>query len=93
MLIMLIPTVAFCLNMEKGGERPIPFYLYVDETDEIYKKAIEAGAESLMAPADMFYGDRNAGVRDRWGNRWWIATRIEDLTDEEIAERQKKIKG
>ena len=40
-----------------------------------------------MAPADQFYGDRGAGFRDRYGNDWWLATRIEDLSGEELARR------
>lgn len=63
-------------------------YLYVEDTDRIYKKAIEAGAESLYEPMDMFYGDRNAGIKDMFGNFWWIATHIEDVSDEEIQRRE-----
>jgi PhnB protein len=40
-----------------------------------------------MEPADQFYGDRSAGVKDQFGNRWWIATHKEDLSKEEIAKR------
>jgi uncharacterized glyoxalase superfamily protein PhnB len=39
------------------------------------------------APADQFYGDRSAGVKDPVGNRWWIATHKEDLSPEELAKR------
>jgi PhnB protein len=41
-----------------------------------------------MEPADMFYGDRNGGVRDAWGNEWWIATHVEDVPAEELARRE-----
>jgi len=69
--------------------KPVPacLYLYVDDTDSIYRKAIEAGGTSLMEPADQFYGDRNAGVRDPAGNQWWIATHVEDVEDDEIQRR------
>jgi hypothetical protein len=40
-----------------------------------------------MQPADQFYGDRSAGVRDPFGNQWWIATHKEDLSKEEITKR------
>jgi PhnB protein len=63
------------------------FYLYVEDTDSVYKQAVEAGAVSLMEPADQFYGDRNAGVKDPFGNTWWIATHIEDVPEEEIKKR------
>ena len=67
--------------------RPGHIYLYVDDTDETYNKAIAAGAESLLEPADQFYGDRNAGVKDVFGNTWWIATHVEEVSREEMARR------
>jgi uncharacterized glyoxalase superfamily protein PhnB len=44
----------------------------------------------VQEPADMFYGDRSAGVKDPAGNTWMIATRQENLTPEELAERAKE---
>jgi uncharacterized glyoxalase superfamily protein PhnB len=72
-----------------GEMTPMPgsLYLYVPDTDTVYKRALQAGATSLMAPADQFYGDRSAGVQDLVGNRWWIATHVEDVSPEEIAQR------
>jgi PhnB protein len=49
-------------------------YVYVPDTDEIYRRALQAGARSLEEPSDMPYGDRRAMVEDRWGNTWQIAT-------------------
>ena len=66
---------------------PASFYLYVPDTDALYRKAMAAGATSISEPADMFYGDRNAGVTDPTGNHWWIATHIEDVPPEELARR------
>jgi uncharacterized glyoxalase superfamily protein PhnB len=66
---------------------PAMLYLYVEDVDAVYQRALRAGAVSVMAPADMFYGDRNAGVKDECGNQWWIATHKEDLTPEELARR------
>jgi len=51
------------------------------------KHALGAGATSVMEPADQFYGDRNAGVKDASGNIWWIATHIEDVSPQEIHKR------
>jgi uncharacterized glyoxalase superfamily protein PhnB len=62
-------------------------YLYVNDTDATYKRALQAGATSVMEPADQFYGDRNAGVKDPVGNYWWIATHKEDLSSEEMGKR------
>jgi PhnB protein len=66
---------------------PCALYLYVNDTDATYKRALEAGATSLMEPADQFYGDRNAGVKDPSGNFWWIATHKEDVPPEELEKR------
>jgi PhnB protein len=69
---------------------PSKLYLYVENTDDVYHRAIAAGATSMMEPADQFYGDRNAGVVDPLGNQWWIATHVEDVTPEEMARRAKE---
>jgi uncharacterized glyoxalase superfamily protein PhnB len=61
--------------------------VYVSDTDAVYKKALAAGATSVMEPADQFYGDRNAGVQDASGNMWWIATHVEDVLPEEMEKR------
>ena len=69
--------------------KPMPtgFYLYVPDTDAVYRAALAAGGISLMEPADQFYGDRNAGVQDPWGNQWWIATHLEDVDEAEVQRR------
>ena len=59
-------------------------YLYVGDTVAVYAQALRRGATSVMEPADMYYGDRNAGVRDPAGNTWWIATRFRDVSAEEL---------
>ena len=70
---------------------PSMLYVYVEDTDKTYKKAIEAGAKSIMEPQDKFYGDRNAAVEDCCGNQWWIATHREYLTKEQLDERLEEI--
>ena len=72
---------------EKWTPMPCMLYLYVEDTDAAYARAVEAGGESIMEPADQFYGDRNGGVKDAYGNQWWIGTHVEDLTPEEMARR------
>ncbi len=52
---------------------PAFLYVYVDDADATYRRALEAGATSLEAPGDTPYGDRRAMVKDRWGNVWQIA--------------------
>lgn len=65
------------LISDGGGVRetmPGFLYVYVQNTDETYRQAIAAGAESIETPADTPYGDRRATVQDAWGNVWQIAT-------------------
>nr|WP_260434814.1 hypothetical protein [Burkholderia sp. Bp8992] len=72
-----------------GLREPMPafLYVYVEDTDSIYRRAIAAQAVSLEAPADLPYGDRRAMVRDSWGNVWQIATHRYDLSADEIRAR------
>ncbi len=70
-----------------GRLMPAMIYVYVDDTDATYKKALAAGGTSLEEPNDAFYGDRRAGVSDSQGNQWFIATHQEDPTPEQMQER------
>lgn len=72
---------------EKCTSQPVSIYLYVEDTDALYRRGLEAGGTSLMEPADQFYGDRNAGVQDVAGNSWWIATHVEDVSEDEMQQR------
>ena len=53
---------------------PSAIYMYVEDVDATYRRALNAGATSVMEPADQPYGDRTAWVRDEFGNRWHLAT-------------------
>ena len=66
---------------------PCMIYLYLADCDAIYRQALAAGAESLEAPANQFYGDRNARVKDPCGNQWCIGTHVEDVAPDEMARR------
>ncbi len=72
---------------EQWPAKPSDIYLYVEDADATYQQALDAGATSIMLPADMFYGDRHGGVTDPSGNSWWIATHIEDVSPEELEKR------
>jgi PhnB protein len=65
-------------------------YVYVDDCDATYQRALAAGATSEREPADQFYGDRTAGVRDRFGNIWFMATHVEDVPPDEMAKRSQE---
>ncbi|HEV2519908.1 MAG TPA: VOC family protein [Thermoplasmata archaeon] len=64
-------------------------WLYVPDVDALYRRAVAAGASSISAPEDMFWGDRHARVRDPSGHEWSIATHIEDVTPAELERRAK----
>jgi len=61
-----------------GPYRPMPtrFYLYVPNADASYRRALEAGATSIHEPRDQPFGDRMGGVKDVFGNEWYLATRV-----------------
>ncbi len=54
------------------------FYLFVDDVDLIYNRAIENGAKSELKPMDMDYEDRQGGIVDPAGNYWWISKRLKE---------------
>ena len=62
-------------------------YVYVDDADATYQRAVAAGATSVQSPMDHFYGDRSGAVKDSCGNLWWIATHIEDVPSDELQRR------
>ncbi len=62
-------------------------YVYVEDVDVVYKKALQAGGTSVSEPKNQFYGDRSAGVRDPLGNHWGIATHFEEVSPEEMRKR------
>ena len=66
-------------------------YLYLDNVDEVYAKAIKAKAAKVREPQTEFYGDRAGAVRDEWGNIWWIATHVEDVDEKELERRAKAV--
>ncbi|MBO0688777.1 MAG: VOC family protein [Candidatus Dormibacteraeota bacterium] len=67
------------MGQAAGEWTPVPtsLFLWVDDVDGTYERALAAGATSLGAPEDKAYGDRMAGVQDPMGNRWWLGTPLE----------------
>ena len=73
-----------CKSAETLGGSPINLYLYVENVDQAFRRALEAGAKSVMAVEDMFWGDRTGTVQDLFGYSWTLATHVKDLTPEEM---------
>ena len=74
---------------ERGGPTG-GLFMYVEDTDAAAERAEKAGATITMPPQDMFWGDRYATVTDPFGHQWMIATRIEDLSMDEVERRGKE---
>lgn len=66
---------------------PAGFWLYVEDSDALFKRAVDAGAKVAQPMADQFWGDRAGLITDPAGYNWWIATRKEDLTQDELNRR------
>lgn len=69
---------SFVMISDAGIRDPAPafLYVYVENADETYRRAVEAGARVLEEPANLPYGDRRGMVEDKWGNTWQIATHL-----------------
>ena len=71
-------------SVETLGGSPINLYLYVENVDQAFRRALEAGAKQVAAVEDMFWGDRTGTVQDLFGYHWTLATHIKDLTPQEM---------
>lgn len=71
------------------GGTPVTLHLYLEDCDAAFARAIDAGASSRMAPADMFWGDRYGQVVDPYGHVWALATHQRDLTPEQMMAEMK----
>jgi uncharacterized glyoxalase superfamily protein PhnB len=69
------------------GGNSVTLHLYVPDVDTLYARAVDAGAEPLQQPQNQFWGDRYGMIRDPFGHRWSIASRIEDLSPRELQAR------
>ena len=90
-------TVQIGDSMVELGDSPEPMpmnlHVYVDDVDNLYRRAIAAGGVAVREPETTFYGDRSAGVKDPCGNNWWLACHVEDVSKEEILRRAKQQKS
>jgi PhnB protein len=69
------------------GGSPVNIHVYVDDVDSVFNGAVEAGSKVLQPLEDKFYGDRAGQLEDPFGHIWSVATHVEDVPEEEMAER------
>ena len=86
MLADEVPEMGFRGPKSFGGS-PASVCLYVENVDEVFERAVAAGAKVLMPLSDRFYGDRAALIEDPFGHSWTVCTHVEDVDEEEIQRR------
>ena len=69
------------------GGTPVSLHVYVEDSDAVFERAVQAGAKSLRPVEDRFYGDRSGQFEDPFGHRWDVATHVEDVPPEEMSKR------
>jgi PhnB protein len=69
------------------GGTPVMLHVYVEDSDAVFDRAIGAGATSMRAVEDQFYGDRSGQFEDPFGHRWHVSTHVEDVPPEEMEKR------
>ncbi len=72
------------------GPMPTSIYLYVADSDGVYQRAMNVGGSSVFPIMTLPNGERYGGVKDPFGNIWWIATHVEDVPPEEEERRWKE---
>jgi PhnB protein len=75
------------LSPQSQGGSSVGLYLYVEDVNAQFAKAVDAGAKVISPLLDQFYGDRTGVLKDPFGHVWYLASRIEDLSHEEISRR------
>jgi PhnB protein len=75
------------------GGTPVTMSVYVEDVDGVFDRAVKAGATSLRPVEDQFYGDRAGQFEDPFGHRWSVASHVEDVPPEEMAERAAQAAG
>lgn len=71
-------------SIEHFGGSPVSLLIYTENCDELYARAVAAGAAGVREPTDQFYGDRMAAVKDPFGYQWYISTHVKDVSFAEM---------
>jgi PhnB protein len=69
------------------GGTPVTLHVYVEDVDDVFERALNAGAKALRQLENKFYGDRSGQFEDPFGHRWDVASHVEDVPPEEMAKR------
>jgi PhnB protein len=75
------------LSPKTVGGSPVSVFMYTEDVDAVFNRAVQAGAQGVAPPTDMFWGDRFAQVVDPFGHTWAMATHKEDVSPEEMGRR------
>lgn len=75
------------------GGTPVTLHVYVENVDEVFERAVKAGAQVLRPLENRFYGDRSGQFEDPFGHHWNVASHVEDVPPEEMAERAEAAMG
>ena len=78
-------------SAQKLGGSPVVLNLYVPDVDAVWKRAVDAGAKVAFPLAKQFWGDRYGQLIDPWGQRWALATHVEDVSRDEMEKRAKEM--
>lgn len=78
---------------ETLGGSPVMLHLYVEDVDRFVGRAVEAGARLVRPVEDQFYGDRGGQLIDPFGHKWWIASKVEEVSPEEMKKRAEALYG
>jgi PhnB protein len=80
-----------CKSPNSIGGTGSGIYVYVEKVDDVFDRAVKAGAVVTMPPTDQFWGDRMGQFIDPYGHRWSLATHVEDVSDEEMTRRRESM--
>ena len=69
------------------GGTPVTINIYVEDVDDVFERAVEAGAKELRPVENQFYGDRTGQLEDPFGHKWSIGTHVEDVPADEMEKR------
>src|SRR3954451_1765551 len=75
------------LGPKSVGGTPVSMHVYVEDSDGVFERAVEAGAKALQPVEDKFYGDRSGSFEDPFGHHWNVATHVEDMPPDEMSRR------